>query len=1149
MRPSLLLTLLWALGLRLRGACGQGTGEAPDSTLVLQAGGATLPMSLYLEATFSYRFVQPNVSIPFTPATTDQAFCRLMNYTTECAAGDVLQPSFLDWGAAVSILTPDKYVRYPDLQLYPTVASAVAPIYNLNGPTDLVLTLTTLAKIWTGRITRWDHPEINATNPGFARWGLPPNQPITLVVRADKVGTTQVFKQALAAVDPVFKAQVGTSSVAVWPNVTVIALSGLQRVVSYVMRHPYSMGYAVIGDALANNIPLCKLNRQGTVVTASPTSVQYAVLELGMNFGNNGDNPTHLTADIVNAQGPNAWPISSYTYLAIRKSTLRPGATCDTVRAMMAFWLWFWYSTDMNTVAHTLGFSPLPEVVRDFIVDRFIADVTCGGGPVWQVAKPVEIAGYGPESADPVFSKLEEAYNLVQSQSAVNYTAVDTTSVDLPALTQNGAFVVTTAPPAVPGAVTLVFAGVGIVGVTALNLTLDGSTLARILNGDIATWLHADILALNPWGLTDTSTGKPLTNTAQGIVLLQGPTCTSAPFEAMMRRYYPAYTGAAIQAAESFAEEGLLRSALVGTPFAFSVTAFVGTLPVELRVVPFLPSAGLPVVVPSLASIRACASSDVYDAASKAFDLQGSHASGCYPLSHALYLTVVRQCPLGGTTALTVPFVNWVYSGPAVDAALQEQNVVPLRDVSAAVVASNAEALFQLSCQVRPTPPVPQDLTGLLVGIIVPVVVVLLLLFAGCGWFVWRVTASNRALRKQFSDDHVAEKCAEAIARFDLGSVAWLRDVTKPNKIQSAFLAIIMLLTEVKPYIPDQLLSQLMTKETATGKHDPEEDEDEEEDRDGARRATAAKTEIVLEEASDEESIGSTDGQGSRQPSKRFSIFSAAVDRTKSIFVASHRRSTVQRRPSAMRDWTHKRCTYMCVHFGVEGATAATKPVLDLVEVMGKVISIVKGHGASIDKVAIDSLTVHWGVAAGSTCQALQAIHTGLQILHLKETLVLRQHSAFWLSIGVGKGWCDSGTISAAGQRFFVLSGAEAALSTEVAMHRVPALVQTAFLVSEAVHQEVQFTVECLPRLLHCGALLFEPLQVRSRAQDDEWMYELRRMDTGQAQSKTAAMYRLFAMAKNDCSPQDVREEAAALRAQHGAAMSAQDHAALDLLL
>lgn len=52
----------------------------------------------------------------------------------------------------------------------------------------------------------------------------------------------------------------------------------------------------------------------------------------------------------------------------------------------------------------------------------------------------------GSESADPVFSKLEEAYNLVQSQSAVNYTAVDTTSVDLPALTQNGAFVVHRGP-------------------------------------------------------------------------------------------------------------------------------------------------------------------------------------------------------------------------------------------------------------------------------------------------------------------------------------------------------------------------------------------------------------------------------------------------------------------------------------------------------------------------------------------------------------------------------------------------------------------------------------------------------------------------------------------------------------------------------
>lgn len=47
--------------------------------------------------------------------------------------------------------------------------------------------------------------------------------------------------------------------------------------------------------------------------------------------------------------------------------------------------------------AQTGAASPeVPWAVAAPIVDRFIADVTCGGGPVWQVAKPVEIAGYGP---------------------------------------------------------------------------------------------------------------------------------------------------------------------------------------------------------------------------------------------------------------------------------------------------------------------------------------------------------------------------------------------------------------------------------------------------------------------------------------------------------------------------------------------------------------------------------------------------------------------------------------------------------------------------------------------------------------------------------------------------------------------------------
>lgn len=41
-------------------------------------------------------------------------------------------------------------------------------------------------------------------------------QPITPVARSDTTGVTEVFKKALAGVDPTFRAQVGTSTAGTW---------------------------------------------------------------------------------------------------------------------------------------------------------------------------------------------------------------------------------------------------------------------------------------------------------------------------------------------------------------------------------------------------------------------------------------------------------------------------------------------------------------------------------------------------------------------------------------------------------------------------------------------------------------------------------------------------------------------------------------------------------------------------------------------------------------------------------------------------------------------------------------------------------------------------------------------------------------------
>lgn len=43
-----------------------------------------------------------------------------------------------------------------------------------------------------------------------------------------------------------------------------------------------------MGDALGAKLPMAQLNRSGVLVAASAASVQYALLEKGLAFGNNG---------------------------------------------------------------------------------------------------------------------------------------------------------------------------------------------------------------------------------------------------------------------------------------------------------------------------------------------------------------------------------------------------------------------------------------------------------------------------------------------------------------------------------------------------------------------------------------------------------------------------------------------------------------------------------------------------------------------------------------------------------------------------------------------------------------------------------------------------------------------------------------------
>jgi phosphate transport system substrate-binding protein len=334
------------------------------SATTLQGAGASFPVALYHDAMFSYRSVASNI-VAYTSTGSGRGKCRVKDWASTCDASDTMEPHVVDFAGSDSVLAESEYAAFPDLQMYPTVAGAVVPVYNLpsNGSSmTLVLTVDLLAKIFRSAITGWNDPAIAALNPNLQL----PNARITVCVRSDKSGTTEIFKTALALAEPAFSALIGTSSSASWTNATVSFRGGNSGVAAFVAETAFSIGYVGLADAQALGLSTAlirKVASDGRVsdVAATVETISRALAEA--DFGNNGDDPARLTASLAYSAGLQSWPIAGYTYLVIRKATTHfaAGQSCASRRATVDFWLWFYSSSVASQLATAHMLVPLPS--------------------------------------------------------------------------------------------------------------------------------------------------------------------------------------------------------------------------------------------------------------------------------------------------------------------------------------------------------------------------------------------------------------------------------------------------------------------------------------------------------------------------------------------------------------------------------------------------------------------------------------------------------------------------------------------------------------------------------------------------------------------------------------------------------------------
>lgn len=345
MRITRTLSTIVALGLVATSLSAQQT---------LTGAGATFPAPIY-QKWFSEYAAAHQVQI---------------NYQAIGSGGGIRQytAGTVDFGASDGPMTDSMIAAVNGNVVHiPTVLGAVVMTYNLPslGATKIRLDGPTIADIYLGRITRWNDPRIAALNPGVNL----PALDMVVVHRSDGSGTTYVFTDYLSKVSADWKSSVGNSVSVNWP--VGLGGKGNDGVTQQVRQVEGGIGYVELIYAKSNNMPYALLkNAAGAWVEPSLESVSAAAA--GANITAASD----FRVSITNAAGRGSYPISSFTWLLIRKDNSDPAKA----RMIRDFLNWI-LTPAAQEMTKPLLYAPLPTPVARLVQAR-IRTLTANGNPI-----------------------------------------------------------------------------------------------------------------------------------------------------------------------------------------------------------------------------------------------------------------------------------------------------------------------------------------------------------------------------------------------------------------------------------------------------------------------------------------------------------------------------------------------------------------------------------------------------------------------------------------------------------------------------------------------------------------------------------------------------------------------------------------------
>ncbi len=307
--------------------------------MLINGAGATFPYPLYSKWFDEYVKVDPSVRF---------------NYQSIGSGGGQKQilAQTVDFGASDGPMSDENLAKAPGKIMHiPTVAGAVVITYNLPGAPVLKVDGPLLANIFLGKVTKWNDRRFASLNPGTKL----PATDIVVVHRSDGSGTSYIFTDYLSTVSPEWEKKVGRNTSVKWP--TGLGAKGNEGLAGQVKQLPGTIGYVELAYARQNKLPTAEVkNPAGNFIAPSTEAVTAALAQAKI--------PEDFRFSMVNAAGPQAYPIAGATWLLVYEQAK------DPAKGRKLFEFLQWALTRGEDMASSLDYAPLPPDLRKRVSER-----------------------------------------------------------------------------------------------------------------------------------------------------------------------------------------------------------------------------------------------------------------------------------------------------------------------------------------------------------------------------------------------------------------------------------------------------------------------------------------------------------------------------------------------------------------------------------------------------------------------------------------------------------------------------------------------------------------------------------------------------------------------------------------------------------